>query len=149
MLSSEFDPRIDPMERTYHLTTKVKVVTMTGKQGEKDTGGSFKVVVLVPEQNDETTRFFAAWLADTEKDSFECLGTMGYPIYGSMRLSVCRGNKTCHEAHLFVMSKGVEDILVNKDGEKIQVNIERGTADASNYHESDDTDTDISIQKMS
>ena len=148
MLSSEFDPRIDPMEKTYHLTAKVKVVRMTGKQGEKDTGGSFDVVVLVPEQNDETTRFFSAWLADTEKDNFECLGTMGHPIYGSMRLSVSRGNKTHHEAHLFVMSKGVEDILVHKDGEKIQVNIERGTADSGDYHESDDTDSAAPVQKM-
>lgn len=136
------------MERTYHLTTRVKVVKMTGKQGVKDTGGSFTVVVLVPEQNDETTRFFRAWLADTEGDNFECLGTMGHPIYGSLRLSVSRGNKTHHEAHLFVMSKGVEDILINKDGEKIQIDIERGTADAADFHESDATDTDLAIQKV-
>lgn len=148
MLSSEFDPRINPLERTYNLTAKVKVIRKTGKQGVKDTGSEFKIVVLVLEQNDETTRFYSAWLADTENENFECLATMGHPIYGSMRLAVCRGNANYPEPHLFVMSKGIEDVLVHKEGERVSFEVERGTNDAMDYHASDDSDTDVSIQKF-
>ena len=148
MSNLEFHPSIDPMERIYHLTTKIKVIETYGKQGQKDTGSSFKIAVLIPEQNDETTRFFAAWLPDTETEHFECLGKLGYPVYGSGRFAVCRGNKNYHEPHLFVMSKGIEDIFIKKDGEKVMIEVERGTSDATEFHESDSTDSDVSVQRI-
>jgi len=149
LVESQFHPHIDPTQREYNLTCRVKVIRSYGQQGIKSGNTEYKAVVLIPEDNDQTTRFYMAWLPEDNDHKVECLAEFFRPIYGAGRLSVHRANWNYAEGpHLFVMSKGIEDILMLKDGERIMIKTLAGNEDARDYHDSDKTDSAVAIEKF-
>lgn len=113
-----------PTDREYHLNCRVKFhrkyVHENGRSYERD------LVILVPEDSDERTRFLSAWLPDSREEYFELASIMSPPIDSPCRLSVHRGPDDKSEKHyLFVMSKGVEEIILEhiKEGAIIPLKI--------------------------
>lgn len=148
-LGSEFNPAINPTERVYNLRAKVHVVRHFAKQGLDERQHETKSVVLVPCDNDETTRFYMAWLPDDKKNKPEVLCQMGRPVYGACRMAVMRDSELFPKGpHLFVMSVGVEEILLNKEGEIIEFSTEPGSNDSKDSHAVDFVDTNRSIDKI-
>jgi hypothetical protein len=138
----QFDPIRNPTEREYHLRAKVWVIETYAQQGQK--GGSEKVraVALIPQDGDESAKFFNAWLPDGNDHIVEVLCRMGAPIFGSARCAVRRPDKNYpHGPHLFVMHKWLEDILNRKNLQTIEFTTMPGTDDANDIHESDMRDT--------
>lgn len=113
---SEAVPGNDPTMRKYVIRCRVKVVKTAGKQGLLSGQTEFNAVLLLPQEGDTTTRFYTAWLPDEAEKHFELVLEMGHPVYGICRAAILRKGKFCERPHIFVMSKGVEDILEKKDG---------------------------------
>jgi hypothetical protein len=122
------DPYQKAMQVRYHLRCKVlvKECTYEDQQSKGNQNISEKLVFLVPEDSDERTRFFIAWLPDT-LDSFQELGIeMGHPVFSAFRAALYR-KSTFHpelpDNHIFVMSKGAEEILKRLDGQMVMCEI--------------------------
>lgn len=142
---SQFDPTIDAREREYTLRGKVWVIRDYVKQGAIKGKEEIKAVCIALQESDETTRFFDAWLPESENHQSEVLCSMGHPIYGSCRMAVQRASRNYpYGPHLFVMHKWAEDILVNKPFEVIEFVAKRGLEDAQDTHESDKRDVSTS-----
>ena len=138
---TQFDPAIDPREREYNLSGKIRVVKKYAKQGFFSKREEAKAVCIELSQSDETTKFFAAWLPEDEKHTSEVLAEMGHPIYGSCRMAVLRESSLYPKGpHLFIMHKWAEEILLKKDGDLIYFKTKRGLEDAQDKHESDSRD---------
>lgn len=101
-------------DNNYTLTVRTKFVTKTVQEKELNFKYERKMVILIPEINDECIRFFNAWLPETTNDYYEIVSTIGAPIHSPCRLSVHRApHAYSQEKHfLFVMSKGCEDDLL-------------------------------------
>lgn len=117
---SEATASNDPTMREYVIRAKVKVVKQSWFQGLLGGKTEFKAALLIPEEGDSTTMFYSAWLPDAANEHFEIVMEFGHPVYGTCRAAVLRQGKFYQKPHIFIMSKGVEEILVKKDGMRIE-----------------------------
>lgn len=105
---------IEPTELEYFLKCKIQKFIKHVKDNDKTY--TRELVILVPEHNDAASSFFRAWLPDTREEYFELVAQMPYPIDSIARLSIHRGpNEKCEKHHLFVMSKGVEELILQNN----------------------------------
>ncbi len=107
----------DPTEREYHLIVKSKFYRKTVNETIQGHAKSYEreLVLFVPEESDQRTRFFMAWLPDSGAEYFELGGYIASPIDSPCRLSIHRGPDEKSERHyLFCMSKGVEEIILTR-----------------------------------
>jgi len=101
---------IEPTEQEYVL--KCKVIEKVKHVKDHDRQYERRLIYLIPERNDQAMAFFRAWLPDTRGEYFELVADIPNPIASPCRLSVHRGPDEVSENHyLFVMSKGVEEII--------------------------------------
>lgn len=105
----------DPIYRKYFLTCKTKFIK---KDVSEDIGSGItqqytrKLVILIPQESDQRTLFLKAWMPETIEEYHEFAAELGAPVHGPSRLSVHMGHdEKCDRPYLFIMSKGVEDIL--------------------------------------
>jgi len=112
------------MTNDFYLRCKVKFF----EKWVDDNGRRYfrKLVILIPDEGDERTRFLNRWLPETLEEHFELGVTIAPPIDSPCRVSVHRGpsEKSLYH-HLFVMSKGVEDIILQyvKEGSYLNVTV--------------------------
>lgn len=97
----------EKIEQTYHLKCRARVFSLW----VDDAGRKYqsKILILVPEMNDQAARFFDAWLPDEADKHYELAAYIELPIASMARLSVHRRNDRCEKHHLTVMSKGVAE----------------------------------------
>jgi hypothetical protein len=121
------DPYQKAMQVRYHLRCKVivKDCTYEDQQSKGNQLIAERLVFLYPEESDERTRFYMAWLPDAE--SYQEIGCeMGHPVFSAFRAALYR-KSTFHtdlqDNHIFVMSKGAEEILKRLDGQMVNVEI--------------------------
>jgi hypothetical protein len=117
-MKHQFMSTIDPSEllkpptsRTYRLRVKV----VLHRDYVKDLGRTFErtMALLVPQESDQRQMFLTAWLPDLDTEHHEVVGFLKSPVDSPLRLSVHRRDKRYFETHYcFVMTKGVEDVLV-------------------------------------
>ena len=121
-----FESKNDPSYKKYNLTTKIKFIR---KSVREDIGGGKiqsyerKMVILIPQEGDETNRFYYAWVPSTQEEKYELAGVIGSPVNSPCRFSVHMGHdEKSEKPYLFVMSKGVEDIIVKmREGDLVRV----------------------------
>lgn len=119
------EKRLHPTEREYHLNCKV-VVKEISYEDEQSKGSSLntaKMVFLIPSEGSQRDLFFAAWLPEAETERNEIGLIIGNPVNGPCRASVMRKNKNLSEHHIFVMSFGAEQDLVQFADSKKWFNI--------------------------
>lgn len=137
----------DLTEREYNLKCKLKFFRKTVHDPHTNKGQPYerKMCLLIPQESDERVRFLVAWLPEVESEYFELGAYIGSPVDSPCRLSVHRPNEKSDKPHLFVMTKGVEDILIKFKEDSI-LNVK--TLPASNDSEIDfapDTNLDIEV----
>lgn len=103
----------EPTERAYKLKCKVLIK----KIQTEDLGKKFErtLCFLIPEEGDQRTAFFSAWLPEEFEDSkeyFEIGMLIEPPIDSPCRGSIHRANANCNKHHIFIMSKGVEEDFI-------------------------------------
>jgi hypothetical protein len=105
----------DPIYKPYFLNCKTKFIK---KNVSEDIGKGIvqqymrKLVILIPQESDQRTLFLKAWMPETREEFHEFAAELGAPVHGPSRLSVHMGHDDkCDRPYLFVMSKGVEDVL--------------------------------------
>ncbi len=120
-----FDPRQKACERRYNLTciVLVKECSYEDEQSKGNQVVTEKLVFLLPEDTQERTLFYNAWLPESIDEHQELGGMIGHPVYSSLRLALWRATEYVRDIHLFVMSKGAEEVLKNLDGKKIALEI--------------------------
>jgi hypothetical protein len=140
----------EPTERTYNLKCKIltKMIHVSDVNAKGDPiEFDRKVVYLIPEKTSQGIAFLNAWLPDVNdtQNYFEVAAYILPPIDSPARLAVERNNKFCNEHHLYVMSKGVEDMLVNfKKEEIIKLDIlPESSEDAADNARDTDGDYDV------
>ncbi|NJM09373.1 MAG: hypothetical protein HC883_00275 [Bdellovibrionaceae bacterium] len=104
----------DPTEREYFLTCKTKFFRKSVTEEIKGHAKSYDrtMVLLIPQESDERNRFLSAWLPDNIETYYEIAAYISYPVDSPARLSVHHRDGKSPYHYLFVMSKGVEDILL-------------------------------------
>lgn len=113
-------------DKKYHLLARTKFVEKTVIEEELKTQYVRRMVILIPDLNDEAMRFFRAWLPETTEDYYEVVAELGAPVHSPCRLSVHRKpHPYSNDYHfLFVMTKGVEDDLLQfPQGTRIQLTV--------------------------
>ncbi len=117
----------DPTYKKFNLKCKVKFIK---KSISEDIGKGRRanydrvMAILIPQESDECYRFYAAWVPDTVEQHFELTGVIGHPVHSPCRFSVHRGHDgRSDRPYLFVMTKGVEDLIVRykKEGDEMNV----------------------------
>jgi len=84
-------------------------------------------VVLVPEESDDATAFFKAWLPEKfsddelaklngQKPYAEVVLEAGYPVSAYFRGALCNANHLYDRPHIFVMTKKAEERLLSHLG---------------------------------
>jgi hypothetical protein len=118
-------------KRKYVLKCWIRKYRGQAQQGLQGGLSEYDAVLLIPEINDQSGKFFDAWLPDPlESNTVEIVASMPHPVNSGCRLSVHRMDERCPARHyLFVMSKGVEDILKHLDGQKIMITVRPETED--------------------
>lgn len=144
-------------EDTYEFNCEVKVIRQTYREIDDGKTHETKSVILIPNIEDTSAMMFLnAWLPDVFKvctkcgndyiksneyecnkcgsdqikmEWTECPTFLGYPVAGPCRMAVVRKNNYCEKHHLFVMSTGPEEELLQMDGKKINVKVFPGTMD--------------------
>lgn len=115
----------DLTHRRYKLKCKLKFyqTTVTGDVSNKGKSYERRLALLIPQEGDERSRFLTAWLPEVEGEYYEMSGFIDHPVDSPVRLSIHRRDKKSPESHyLFVMSKGVEDILQRcREGQLLSV----------------------------
>jgi hypothetical protein len=76
------------------------------------------MVFLVPLESSQRDFFFSAWLPEDESEAFEVALMLAHPVSGPCRAAVMRKNKRLNEHHLFVMSVGAEEDLIQEAEKK-------------------------------
>jgi len=121
------DPYQKAMQVRYFIRCKVLIrnCSYMDEQSKGNQLVSEELVFLVPQESDERTRFFKAWLPDFEE--YQEIGCeMGHPLYSAFRAALYR-KSTFHndipDNHIFVMSKGAEEILKKLDEQIVNVEI--------------------------
>ena len=119
------DPQKKAMERRYNLRCKVLVkdCSYEDEQSTGNTQTTEKLVFLIPEDNEQRTLFYMTWLPDMADECQELGASMGHPMYSTFRLALWRATPFVREIHLFVMSKGAEEILKRLDNQVVNVEI--------------------------
>jgi hypothetical protein len=110
-----------PTEETYHLKCRVviKDVSYEDQQSKGNTQATAKMVFLVPESSTQKDLFLAAWLPETVEEWHEVALMIGAPINGPCRAAVMRKNARMDEHHIFMMSVGAgEDLIQEIEGQK-------------------------------
>lgn len=144
-------------EREYNLKCRVKIINQSYTEEADGKQHETRSVVLVPDvETTESMMFLSAWLPEVSKICLDCGNEdirMSYtkcpkcesekihlgwsevpsfitsPVNSPCRLAVLRKNQYCTDHHLFVMSSGVEDELLNMDGKTVLVRTFEGTKD--------------------
>ena len=119
------DPREKACDIRYILTCKVEVkdCSYEDEQSKGTVIVNEKLVFLIPQDNDQRSRFYHAWLPDSESECQELSATMGHPIFSAFRVALWRTNHFMQKIHLFVMSKGAEEMLKKLNGKNVTVEI--------------------------
>jgi hypothetical protein len=121
------DPVQKAMQTRYFLRCKVFVrdCTYEDQQSTGNVNISERLVFLCPEEGDQRTLFYKAWLPDI--DGHQEIGCeMGHPVYSAFRAALYRKSSFHEELpdnHIFVMSKGAEEILKRLDGQIVNVEV--------------------------
>lgn len=115
----DFGPKVKPEEMRYALKAKVvaKEVTYFDEQSTGTVQVTEKLVFLVPEQSTQRDLFFSAWLPDSPEKPVEVVCQGGHPVYTPFRAALWRRSQHVGEIHLFVMSKGAEEVLKEINGQ--------------------------------
>lgn len=144
-------------ERHYNLKCKVKKIRQTYREIDDGKQHETTSVILVPDvEQTEAMMFLTAWLPEVfmicidcgnenlkagdqkcnkcgsqkvKLEHTECASFIGYPVNSPCRLAVLRKNNYCDQHHLYVMSTGVEQELLNMEGKLISVTTFKGTED--------------------
>lgn len=95
-----------------------------GKKQEVKTQTEADLIFLVPDDSSEADRFLAAWLPDTDDETFEILLQMPRPVYGMCRVAIRRASQWMPRPHLQVMSLGAETRLLSYLSENKEARIE-------------------------
>lgn len=144
-------------EREYDIKCEVRVFRHSYKEIADSRQHETKSVALIPDiETTEAMMFLNAWLPSTFKvcldcessnlkandvkcpkcgsknikmEWTECAAFISYPVGSPCRCAVLRKNDYVDKHHLFVMSSGVEDELLNLNGRYVYVKIFEGTKD--------------------
>jgi hypothetical protein len=102
-----------PTEQRYHLKCKVlvKKVSYMDYQSKGETLITEDFVFLIPQESTQRSLFMGAWLPDTLEGNSEIGLEIGRPVEGHARACLRRKNKIVPEAHIFVMSRGAEELI--------------------------------------
>lgn len=112
----------DPCDMSYFLTCDVVLKTITVKEHNKEYEN--RIALLIPRESDQRTSFLRAWLPDTLDEHFELNVFLKPPVDSPCRVSIHRGpGKFAEKHYLFVMSKGVEEVLRRFDIKKVDIKI--------------------------
>jgi len=117
---------ISEEEKHYFLKCKVHIVKVCYEDYQsKGNLGTVEedMVFLEPEINTEATRFYNAWLPDSLEEAAEIGISMGYPVFGMFRACVRRFHKDFKRPHIFVMSRGAEEIFKHLKLKNIEVEV--------------------------
>lgn len=140
----------DPTEKPYHLVCVLRFIQKSVNEvvGQSLRSQSYerKMCILIPDESDQRTDFMSAWLPDTSKEYYEIGAYIAYPVDSPCRMSIHRADEKSDRHYLFVMTKGVEDILVKlKEGSRISLKV----MPASHDEEIDRAiDTQLDIEAM-
>lgn len=140
------DSKQKACERRYYLTCKV-VVKECSYEDEQSTGTTLvaeQLVFLIPTVSTERDLFYNAWLPDDPNEPQELGITMGHPLYSTFRVALWRATEYVREIHLFVMSKGAEEILKKLDEQVVNVEI---LGEQEDYLLDGQIDHDLSLNK--
>lgn len=118
-------PQLKPEEQRYNIKCKViaKEVTYADEQSTGTVNVTEKLVFLVPQASTQRDLFFSTWLMDTIEQPSEVVCVCGHPVYSTFRAALWRRTQFVGEIHLFVMSKGTEEILKELDGQFITIEV--------------------------
>lgn len=121
----EFNKALKPTERRYRFKAKViaKDVTYTDEQSTGTFQVTEKLVFLLPEQSTQRDLFYSAWLPDTDHEPIEVGCEIGHPVYSCFRAALWRRTQFVGDIHLFVMSKGAEELLKPMNGKSVEIEI--------------------------
>jgi hypothetical protein len=141
-----FDPKQKANEKRYYLSCKVlaKDCSYEDEQSTGTTMVSEQLVFLIPNTSTERDLFYSAWLPENPNDPQELGVTMGHPVYSTFRAALWRATEYVREIHLFVMSKGAEEILKRLDGQVVNVEI---LGEQEDYLLDGQVDHDLSLNK--
>jgi len=105
-------------EHRYQLKAKVivKDVTYTDEQSTGTSQVTDKLVFLIPEDSTQRDLFYTAWLPDDPDSPQEVVCQAGHPVYSTFRAALWRRTQHVGDIHLFVMSKGTEEVLKTMNG---------------------------------
>ena len=143
--NGQFEDDGDLTQKRYNLVCKVKFFrkAVTEEVNGKVLSVERKMALLVPEESTQRTLFLNAWLPETQGEYFELAGMIAAPVDSPCRFAIMRGPDEKSERHyLFVMSKGVEDILVKyaKEGQSLNVMTFKASEDGETDFAADESD---------
>lgn len=124
---SQMEDPGDLTQKRYRLRVAVKFFRKTVNEeiGGKKISRDRKMVLLIPQDSDQRTYFLNAWLPETQTEYFELAGFLSAPVDSPCRFAIFRGPDEKSEKHyLFVMTKGVEDVIVKYVKEGTILNLE-------------------------
>ena len=100
-------------QQRYQLKCKVvvKEVTYQDEQSTGTTNVSESLVFLTIEPSTQRDLFYSVWLPDTVETPTELVCQAGHPVYSTFRCALWRRSQFVGDIHLFVMSKGTEEVL--------------------------------------
>jgi len=110
----------------YYLTCKVKILPVTYEdyQSKGNMGQVTEdMVFLIPQESDQRSLFYNAWLPETLEENFEIGISMGHPIFGVFRATVRRFHPSLREPHIFVMTRSAEEIFKYIKDKTIKVDV--------------------------
>lgn len=116
----------------YELNCKVVGVKLPHRE-EQSRGKTFNdtadVILLVPDESDQATKFYDAWLPfelENEDGKPACteIGMEArYPVGGFIRGALFFASKLYPTRHIFLMSNRAEKILQKRIGQKLRVTV--------------------------
>jgi len=124
-MSYEFDKRKKPTQIRYFLKCKVleKECTYLDEQSNGTQQVTEKFVFLIPENNDQRTRFLMTWLPDTTLECQELGCEIGHPIHSLFRVALWRSSQFLEGIHMMVLTKGTEELLKPMNGKYVQLEV--------------------------
>lgn len=118
------DPEKKACQRRYMLRCKV-LVKNCSYEDEQSTGTTIvseELVFLLPQVSTERDKFYIAWMPSEE--AYQELGVeAAHPLFSTFRVSLFPRSNNLNEPHLFVQSKGAEEILKRLDGQMVMVEV--------------------------
>ncbi len=110
--------KLTPTEQEYHLQCKIKAFK-AGYFTPKGNQLTEEMVILIPKENSETWKFYAAWLPQSNDEKVEVpmlirLPTFIQPCRGAVltEMKTKSGDTIYNRPCIFVMSKPSEDALI-------------------------------------